>query len=91
SEYNYTDTLRPDAVQDAYTKFDATVAVSAPDDRWRIALIGRNLTDELVATSANDIPFSGGVGTGTAAGVVADLSAIVQNPKEIFLEVSTRF
>lgn len=91
SEYNYTDTLRPDAVQDAYTKFDATVAVSTPDDRWRIALIGRNLTDELVATSANDIPFSGGVGTGTAAGVVADLSAIVQNPKEIFLEVSTRF
>ncbi|MBR9835174.1 MAG: TonB-dependent receptor [Alphaproteobacteria bacterium] len=91
SEYNYTDTLRPDAIQDAYTKFDATIALSTLDDRWRIALIGRNLTDELVATSANDIPFTGGTGTGTTTGFVSDLSAIVQNPKEIFLEVSTRF
>ncbi|WP_233355847.1 TonB-dependent receptor [Henriciella litoralis] len=91
SEYNYTDTLRPDSIQDAHTKFDATIALSTPDDRWRIALIGRNLTDELIATSANDVPFSGGVGTGTTTGLVSDLSAIVQNPKEIFLEVSTRF
>ena len=67
------------------------MAVSTPDERWKIALIGRNLTDELVATSANDIPFTGGVGTGTTNGTVSDLSAIVQNPKEIFLEISTRF
>ncbi len=90
-EYNFTDTLRPDAVQEAYTKFDATVSLSTPDDRWKFSLIGRNLTDELVATSANDIPFTGGAGTGTTTGVVSDLSAIVQNPMEVYFEVSTRF
>ena len=88
SEYNWTDTLRPDAVQDAYTKLDATVTLFAPDDRWKISLIGRNLTDELVVTSGNDIPFTGGTGTGTSTGYVADLSGIVQNPKAVFLEFS---
>ncbi len=91
SEYNFTDTLRPDAEQEAFTKFDATIALTDSEDRWRFALIGRNLTDELVATSANDIPFTGGVGTGTTVGVVSDLSAIVQNPMEVFFEVSTKF
>ena len=88
SEYNWTDTLRPDAVQEAFTKFDATLTLFAPDDRWKVSLIGRNLTDELVVTSGNDIPFTGGSGTGTTAGFVADMSGIVQNPKEIFLEFS---
>ncbi len=88
SEYNWTDTLRPDSVQDAFTKFDATVALFAPDDRWKVSLIGRNLTEEFVVTSGNDIPFTGGTGTGTTTGYVADMSAIVQNPREVFLEFS---
>ncbi len=88
SEYNWTDTLRPDAVQDAFTKFDATVTLFAPNDRWKVSLIGRNLTEEFVITSANDIPFTGGTGTGTTTGYVADMSAIVQNPREVFLEFS---
>lgn len=90
-EYNFTDTLRPDAVQDAYTKLDLAARLSAPDDRWTLSLIGRNLTEEFVVTSANDIPFTGGVGTGTATGVVADMSAFVENPREIYLELAVRF
>ena len=91
SEYNFTDTLRPDAVQDAYTKLDAAATLFSANDRWKVSLIGRNLTEELVATSANDIPFTGGTGTGTNAGSVADLSAIVQNPREVYLELSVKF
>lgn len=94
SKYNFTDTLRPDAVQDDYVKFDASIAYHAPDDRWSLAVIGRNLTNELVVTAANDIPFTGGLaqGTGTAGpGAVADMSAFVDNPREIFVEVSFRF
>jgi outer membrane receptor protein involved in Fe transport len=90
-KYFFTDTLRPDAVQDAYTKLDLAARISAPDDRWTLSLIGRNLTEEFVVTSANDIPFTGGVGTGTAVGTVADMSAFVENPREVYLELAVRF
>jgi outer membrane receptor protein involved in Fe transport len=85
-KYNYTDTLRPDAVQKAYTKIDAALRVNGPDDRWTIGLIGRNLTDKLVVTAANDIPFAGGT-----PGVLADMSAFVDNPREIYVEVGFKF
>ncbi len=92
SKYNFTDTLRPDAVQKAYTKLDAALRVNGPDDRWTIGLIGRNLTNKLVVTAANDIPFAGGSGTGTAGpGVLADMSAFVDNPREIYVEVGFKF
>lgn len=91
SSYNYTDALRPDGVQKAYTKVDASIALSGPDKRWTLSLIGRNLANKLVVLTANDIPFTGGTGTGTAVGVVSDMSAIVDNPRELFLELSLKF
>lgn len=91
SKYNFTDTLRPDGWQSGYTKVDASISVSGPDNRWTLALIGKNLTNELVVTSANDIPFAGGTGTGTTTGVLADMSAFVENPREILLELSLKF
>jgi outer membrane receptor protein involved in Fe transport len=91
-KYNFTDTLRPDGVQKAFTKIDAALRLNGPDDRWTIGLIGRNLTNKLVVTAANDIPFAGGTGTGTAGpGVLADMSAFVDNPREIYIEVGFKF
>ena len=92
SSYNFSDTLRPDAVQPAFTKLDAAVRVKGPEDRWTVSLIGRNLTNKYVVTAANDIPFAGGTGTGTTGtGVLADMSAFVENPREIFVEVALKF
>jgi outer membrane receptor protein involved in Fe transport len=92
SSYNFTDALRPDAIQRAFTKFDGTIALHGPEDRWSLALIGRNLTNRRVVTAANDIPFAGGTGTGTnGPGVVADMSAFVDNPREVFVEFSVKF
>ncbi|MFC4295875.1 TonB-dependent receptor [Novosphingobium tardum] len=92
SRYNFTDALRPDSIQKAYTKVDASLSLRGPDDRWSLSLIGRNLTNELVVTAANDIPFTGGTGTGTAGpGVLADMSAFVDNPREVFVEVALKF
>ena len=91
SSYNFTDTLRPDAIQHGYTKLDAAVRLIGADDRWKVSLIGRNLTNKRVVTAGNDIPFTGGTGTGTAVGVLSDMSAFVENPREIFLEVSAKF
>lgn len=85
SSFNFTDTLRPDAVQKAYAKVDASLVLSGLDDKWSVSLIGRNLTDKLVATSANDIPFSSPVGGR------ADMSTFIENPREIVLEVGFKF
>ncbi|WP_109807696.1 TonB-dependent receptor [Sphingosinithalassobacter portus] len=91
SSYYFTDTLRPDGIQSAFTKYDASITLHGQDDRWSIALIGRNLSNELVVTSANDIPFTGGNGTGTTVGSTADMSAFVENPREIYVEVGFHF
>ncbi|MGL3823006.1 TonB-dependent receptor [Sphingopyxis sp. R3-92] len=91
-KYNFTDTLRPDGVQKAFTKIDAALRLNGPDDRWAIGLIGRNLTNKLVVTAANDIPFAGGAGTGTTGpGILADMSAFVDNPREVYVEVGFKF
>ena len=47
----------PLGFQSATDRFDATVAVSSED--WELALIGRNLTDELVHNFGNATSLSG--------------------------------
>ena len=92
SKYNYSDALRPDAVQPSFTRVDASISVSGRDQAWTLSLIGRNLTNELVITAANDIPFAGGTGTGTPGpGVTADMSAFIDNPREFFVELAFKF
>lgn len=92
SKYNYSDALRPDAVQPAFTKVDASISVSGREQAWTLSLIGRNLTNELVITAANDIPFAGGTGAGTPGpGVTADMSAFIDNPREFFVELAIKF
>lgn len=92
SSYNYTDALRPDSIQKAFAKVDGALSLNGPDDKWSLSLIGRNLTNKLVVTAANDIPFVGGTGTGTAGpGVTADMSAFIDNPREIYLELALKF
>ena len=91
SSYNYTDVLIPEAVQKGFTRLDARIFLGGEDDRWQVALIGRNLTDEIVVTSANEFPFTGGSGTGTTAGIKSDMNTIVERPREVSLEVSFSF
>jgi outer membrane receptor protein involved in Fe transport len=92
SSYNFTDALRPDGVQKRYAKIDAALSLNGPEERWSLSLIGRNLTNKLVVTAANDIPLAGGTGTGTAGpGVVADMSAFIDNPREIYVEAAFKF
>ncbi|WP_176593337.1 TonB-dependent receptor [Sphingobium sp. EM0848] len=90
SKYNFSDALRPDAVQRGFTRYDAGVRLSSVSAGWEVALIGRNLTNELVVTSANDMPRQGS-GTGTAVGAPGDLNAIVERGREVHLQLSYRF
>jgi len=43
------------AVQDSYTKYDMRVALAGSNDRWEVAVNGRNLGDELVISHAYNI------------------------------------
>lgn len=91
SSYNYTDVLIPEAVQKSFTRIDGSITLGAEDNKWKLSLIGRNLTNEYVVTSANEFPFTGGSGTGTAAGIKSDLNTIVERPREVALEISVKF
>ena len=96
SRYNYSDALRPDAIQPAFTRIDASVRLSSPTG-WEVALIGRNLSNKIVITSANDMPRQGsgtGALTGTAAATnasVGDLNAIIERGREVHVQVSYKF
>ena len=46
----------PAQSQSSYVTVDARVALAGADDRWEIAVIGRNLTDKLIRSWANDLP-----------------------------------
>lgn len=40
----------PQQKQEGYINWDGRVALTSPDDRWEVAVWGKNLSDELVAT-----------------------------------------
>lgn len=63
SEYpSYLALNRPnrDNFQRAFFKIDAGLALHPDDDRWEVALIGRNLTDKLVASNCSASNTAGG-------------------------------
>lgn len=90
SKYNYSDALRPDAIQKGFTRWDAAARLRNENEGWELALIGRNLGNELVITAASDVGRTGG-GTGTAGGFVGDINAIVERPREVHLQFSVNF
>ncbi len=50
------------ARQGAYAKVNARLALSQIDDRWEIAVIGKNLTNQLTSFNSNDQPLVPGNG-----------------------------
>ena len=59
-EFNTVDDNDPFLIQDSYSKFDATITLSDPENTWEVSLIGRNLFDETTSSAGNDLPLSAG-------------------------------
>jgi iron complex outermembrane recepter protein len=57
-EYFVQPTQADYSMQDSFTKYDARIGVAANDDRWEVALIGRNLSDEMTIQHAYNIAGS---------------------------------
>jgi len=76
--------------QDSYVNVDASLALRKIDASWELALIARNLTNSFRFSSVLDLPNSGS-GTGTTNAVPADVVGLVDFPRTVLLQLSTRF
>jgi outer membrane receptor protein involved in Fe transport len=72
----------PDTLVNAFSKFDARVALAADDNAWEFALIGRNLTEKLVPVW---------VGNQVAGGNNSSHFAITDRPRQLALQLKVRF
>ncbi|MNL00719.1 Pesticin receptor precursor [compost metagenome] len=55
--------LNPKSYQEGFSKVDLRLGLVSADDRWTLALIGRNLTNEWTASHSYGTPFLAGTQT----------------------------
>ncbi|WP_317929613.1 TonB-dependent receptor [Halioxenophilus sp. WMMB6] len=90
--------LRDDMIQDAYTKLNVSAILAGRDNSWEVALIGKNVTDELVsgncvnANLANAAVFSGVITGGDSRGPagIDELGCNVEPGREVILRLNVR-
>jgi outer membrane receptor protein involved in Fe transport len=80
----------PNAVYESFTTYDANIRIGSVDEKWQLALIGKNLSDELAIRGAGNVPGTGG-NTGTNEGFRGDLSGGAIRGKQVELEFTWRF
>lgn len=80
----------PASRQNSYLTLDGTIRLSTEDDRWQLALIGKNLTNKWYAVGGIDGPNTGS-GTGTLSGVLADQVGYSGLPRTVQLQATFRY
>lgn len=73
-----------DYVQDEYVTLDANITIGAADEKWRLSLIGNNLTDKIYVNQASGRPFR-------QAGVGDDLALTQNRGRQVFLELAVKY
>ncbi|MCW1384485.1 TonB-dependent receptor [Novosphingobium sp. KCTC 2891] len=76
--------------QKAYAVLDAGIRVGAADDRWQIAVLGKNLTNKFYFTGGGTAPLTGS-GTGTNHAVIGDTLGYGTMPRTVRLQVTVRY
>jgi iron complex outermembrane receptor protein len=76
--------------QSSYAVFDAGIRFGDVNDRWQIALIGKNLTNKFYFTGGGTAPSTGS-GTGTAAAVPGDNIGYGAFPRTVSLQATIRY
>ena len=79
--------LDPRTHQDGYVKLGARLALAEVDDRWEVALIGRNLTNQRILQTASSMPLASTI-TGGAGNAY---NGIVDRPRTIAVQLTGRF
>lgn len=84
SDKYYTNTTSfADYVQKSYATFDASASIGSRDGRWKLSLIGTDLTDKLFVSSSGDRPFLPVGGD--------DIIVSTNRGRQLFLEASVKF
>ena len=82
--------------QSDYAMLDAIVRLGASDNKWQVALIGKNLTDQYVLTYSAGLPLSG-ANTGNslsnpvAPPLLADIGGTALDPRSVEVQITYRF
>lgn len=79
-------TSQPRSRSPKYTLVDASVRVAQADDRWEIALIGRNLTNKFYWVRTSDNPANS-----AAPAALADQVASVSRGREVMVRVGFKY
>jgi iron complex outermembrane receptor protein len=89
-KYFTTNAALDDYVQKGWATFDGRISFGHADDRWRLALVGLNLTNKIYANTSGGRPF---LAPANPYGVpVGDDVILTQNRgRQLFLEASVRF
>lgn len=84
-DYNPTQDLDPRLEQDGYQKLNVRLALADPAAGWEAALIGKNLTDEVVITYANSMALANSV-----FGSIGHY-AFIERPRSVAAQLSYRW
>jgi len=79
--------LDPRTRQDSYAKLGARLALAEIDNRWEIALIGRNLTNQRILQTASSMPLA----TTITRNAGNAYNGIVDRPRTIAVQLTGRF
>lgn len=86
SKYFVIDNGNPSGVQPAFWLLDAGVRLGSTDERWDVALLGRNLTNQIYATYIAEKP-----GSLATPGTTTQLRGIPNRGRQVMLQLTTRF
>lgn len=81
SSYRTQDDGAPYAFQPAYMTVDATLRLREADDKWELAVIGRNLTNEYYLQVSSAKP----------GGLPGELHGVIARPREVALQATVKF
>lgn len=70
--------------QDSFVTLDANISIGDPDGKWKLSLVGANLTDELFANTSGGRPF-------LEAGVGDDQVVTQNRGRQVFVEAAFKF
>jgi iron complex outermembrane recepter protein len=97
---NFTIQERPfgDFKQKGYVTFDGSISIGAPDKKWKLALVGVNLTNKSYVLTSGTRPFAAPGPTGVSATRSPSIiprgdDLIINNNRgrQVFLEASFKF
>ena len=84
--YFAAETMAPTTYQKSFFRFNASLALTAPDDRYSIRLVGRNLTNKYYLLYAAD--RTGGTSVPLTIG---EQRGVVSRGREIAIQLQTKF